>query len=71
MEILIFKTNIRYQKDLKAVEPLLSTNDSILRWNVDRSDVDRVLRVVASVDISCELKQLIQRAGYACEELPD
>jgi copper chaperone len=71
MEILVFKTNIRLKKDLKVVEPLLNKNDSILRWNVDRADADRVLRVVTSANISCELQNQLTQAGYICEELPD
>jgi len=48
MNILIFKTNIRLKKDVGVIEPLLSADESIVRWNVDREDTDNVLRVVTT-----------------------
>lgn len=71
MEILIFKTNIKFKKDLKVIELLLNKNSVIIHWNLDRADIDRVLRVVSSADISGELMNQIIQAGYNCEELPD
>ncbi|MES2730159.1 MAG: hypothetical protein V4714_00355 [Bacteroidota bacterium] len=71
MEILVLKTNIKSKRDLKAVEPLLNAYAPIMHWNVDRSDIDRVLRVVTASDISEGLIRQIQQAGYVCEALPD
>jgi hypothetical protein len=71
MEILIFKTNIKHKKDLKAVETILNNHSGIRQWNIDRADIDRVLRVVTTLNISSELARQIQQAGYCCEELPD
>ena len=69
MEVLILKTNIRYKKQLKAVAGLLDGQDNISRWNIDLNDIDKVLRIEAN-DLEMEhVVQLIQEAGFYCEEL--
>lgn len=71
MSILIFKTNIRLKKDLGVISPLLSAYDSIIQWNVDRDDTDKILRVVSTSDDTKDIIKTINKAGYHCEELPD
>ena len=71
MNILIFKTNIRLKKDVGVIEPFLSADESIVRWNVDRDDTDKVLRVVSTSNDPVEIIKTINEAGYHCEELPD
>ncbi len=69
MEVLILKTNIRYKKDVKEVAPLLDGQDNISRWNIDLNDIDKVLRIEANDIELTEVVQLIQEAGFHCEEL--
>ena len=71
MNILIFKTNIRFKKDLGVIRPLLSAYKSILKWNVDQDDVDKILRVVSTSNDPVGIIKTINKAGYHCEELPD
>jgi hypothetical protein len=71
MNILIFKTNISRKKDVGVIEPLLSADESIVRWNVDREDTDNVLRVVTTSNDPIDIIKTINEAGYHCEELPD
>ena len=71
MEVLVLKTNIRYKKQLKEVEPLLNNQDSILRWNIDLQDRDKVLRIESTALPINDVIQLIQNAGFHCEELAD
>ena len=71
MEVLILKTNIRYKKHLKEVEPLLNGQHNILRWNIDLQDRDKVLRIESAELPINEVIQLIQNAGFHCEELAD
>ena len=71
MNILIFKTNIRHKKDLGIIRPLLAAYDSIIKWNVDRDDADKVLRIVSTSSDSKNIIKIINKAGYHCEELPD
>ena len=71
MNILIFKTNIRLKKDVGVVKSYLSTDESIIQWNVDRDDTDKILRVVSTSNDPIEIIKTINEAGYHCEELPD
>ena len=68
-DILIFKTNIRYKKDLKHIETALRVHQNIFRWNVDREDSDKVLRI-ESIDLTTkQIISIINQSGYTCEEL--
>jgi hypothetical protein len=69
--ILIFKTDIKFQKDFKKIGSVLNDNPSITCWNVDRNDIDKVLRVVTTDINSTELINMVKKEGYFCEELPD
>jgi tRNA G26 N,N-dimethylase Trm1 len=69
MEVLILKTNIRYKKQVKEVAPLLNGSDGISRWNIDLEDIDKVLRIESNDMKITEVVQLIQEAGFHCEEL--
>jgi len=69
MEVLILKTNIRYKKEVRAVAPLLDGQDSIMKWNIDLHDIDKVLRIESDNMELTEVVQLIQEAGFYCEEL--
>ncbi|MEO5591630.1 MAG: hypothetical protein ABIR15_19905 [Chitinophagaceae bacterium] len=69
MEVLILKTNIRYKKQVKTVASLLDGQGNISRWNIDLNDIDKVLRIEADDMELTEVVQLIQEAGFHCEEL--
>ena len=71
MEILVFKTNLQYKKNLKKVVPHLEELQGLIKWNVDFHDKDKILRVVSS-DLSPRLvEDTLKNAGYSCQELPD
>ena len=70
-EIQVFKTNIQDTHDLEKVAAILNKEPRIKHWNVDRSDVDKVLRVQADELSSEDIIQLIAQAEFYCEELPD
>jgi len=69
VNLLIFKTNIVNKKQAMKVAKLLNAENDILRWNIDRQDVDRVLRVEAVNLGTREIISIIQKAGHFCEEL--
>ena len=71
MNILIFKTNISHKKDIGVIAPFLSADESIVRWNVDMDDTDKVLRIVSTSNDPVEIIKTVNEAGYHCEELPD
>jgi len=71
MEILVFKTNLRYKKNVNQVMPRLNELKGVIKWNVDFHDKDKILRIVSD-DLSPRLiENTLKNAGYACEELPD
>jgi hypothetical protein len=71
VHILIFKTNIKFKKDLKKLEAHLNTHETISTWNLDREDIDRVLRIESSSDITKDIINIVKLAGYHCEEFTD
>lgn len=71
MEVLVFKTNLRYNRDLERIGMLISRDYRISKWNVDRMDIDKVLRIESKDLLPEEVIALVKDAGYYCEELTD
>jgi len=42
---------------------------SVAFWNVDREDIDKVLRIESTDNDIEAIRNKIQYAGYVCEEL--
>lgn len=71
MEVLVFKTNVRFKKHVTEVANRLGQLTDISRWNFDLQDKDRILRIEAA-DLSPKIiENELQQAGYFCEELAD
>ncbi|MBT1695532.1 hypothetical protein KK083_01505 [Fulvivirgaceae bacterium PWU4] len=69
--ILIFRTDVQEDSDLKRLELILSRDRRIQAWNVDRDDVDRVLRIKSQGLCAEDVVKIIGHAGFFCEELTD
>jgi len=69
MHILIYKTNIRYKRDVRNIAPIINNIASITGWHIDRADIDRVLRIEATDNDTEAIRNQIRYAGYFCEEL--
>jgi hypothetical protein len=70
--IMVFKTDITHKRDLLRIGPLLADDAlCISRWTVDRTDIDRVLRVETLLSQPATIIDLLHSAGYACEEMTD
>jgi len=69
MEILVFKTNLTDVKRISDIEPSLDIHPNVFQWNVDLNDIDNILRVVANNISGEEVENILQDAGYYCEEL--
>lgn len=70
MEVLVFKTNLRYKKQVSALTTHMSNVPGIVRWNVDLDDIDKILRIEASPACSARhVEDAMVQAGYFCEEL--
>lgn len=70
VHVFVFKTNIRYKRDITAIASSLN-KPSIIKWNVDREDIDKILRVESIENNANEIINIIQLTGYCCEELND
>lgn len=70
-EVLVFKTNICEDRDVQKVARLLDHELKIKRWNIDRDDIDNVLRVESDQLDAETVIHLVQQTGFSCEELPD
>ena len=68
-DILVFKTNLRFKKDVKQVEDLLNAVKGIVRWTVDTEDCDKVLRIESKNISTHEIITILHSAGYFCEEM--
>ncbi|QCX38865.1 hypothetical protein FF125_10615 [Aureibaculum algae] len=72
MELLIFKTDIKSRKKVKSIKPLFKNHSDILQWSIDLEDIDNVLRIEATDNLSeNEIIDLVQLNGFYIETLPD
>ena len=69
MEILVFKTSVKYKKHVKQLTPLLNKLPANSTWNFDLEDPDKILRVETKDDIAARVKEALTLNGFACEEL--
>jgi hypothetical protein len=69
--LLIFKTNINCHKDVRCISSLLTTSVGIMKWSVDLTDIDNVLRIESEHSDHSKVISLVANAGYFCEELLD
>ena len=70
-EILVFKTDLGSEDRLEIIKPLLDEHPGILKWNVDRHDIDKVLRIESENISPAVVISIVNQAGFLCEELPD
>ena len=72
MKLIIVRTNIRSDQEVAVIRPLLDTFAGIDRWSLDLEDIDHVLKIRASDQVSEQaIFQLIRSQGFICENLPD
>lgn len=71
MDILVFKTNLENPELINRAGPLLQNIHGIRRWNVDMNDCDNVLRIESTELSPRSVENILQNAGYYCEELQD
>jgi tRNA G26 N,N-dimethylase Trm1 len=70
-EVLVFKTNISSVEDVEKIGRVLTSESTITRWNIDRDDIDKVLRIECDQLQPEAVIKLLRDAGFECEELPD
>ncbi len=72
MKILIFRTNIKTKKKVKAIKPLFNNHPSISNWSIDIEDIDNVLRIEAAENLNeTDVISLTNTRSFHCEALKD
>ena len=67
--VYVFKTSVKFKKQVQLLKPALDKALQQAAWNFDLEDCDRIFRVEAARNISDEVISLFTQQGYACEEL--
>jgi len=67
--VLVFKTNIEKDSDIEGISPVLKSFREIISWSIDNEDVDNVLRIESTEDITNSVEYILNSSGYLCAEL--
>jgi len=67
--ILIFKTNIKTNQDVKRVQKVLGHIPAIQRWTIDLDDWEKVMKVTSDRLSYSDIESIIGSLGYTCCEL--
>ncbi len=71
MNILVFKTNVSNQTQVKRLSTHMKAMEGVIKWSVDLHDCDKVLRIEASNLLPHRVEHIVSNAGYYCKELQD
>ncbi|WP_303317467.1 hypothetical protein Q4Q34_00675 [Flavivirga abyssicola] len=70
MHLLIFETDIESKEKVESLHPLLNKHSGILKWSIDFEDIDNVLRIEATANISeTDIINMIKTRGFYIETL--
>ena len=67
--IYVFKTNIRTEFDRLRIKNVLDASQKVLKWNLDKNDVDCVLRIVSDSLTPSQIISIMDFVGFECIEL--
>ncbi|EZH73512.1 hypothetical protein ATO12_16375 [Aquimarina atlantica] len=72
MELLIFRTDIKSKKKVKSLKPVLNNHSDIIDWSIDLEDIDNVLRIEATTNLSeGDVIDLVEIQGFYIKTLSD
>ncbi len=72
MQLLLFKTGINSKEKVNAMMTLFNKNIKILEWSIDLEDIDNVLRIEATANLSeNDVMTIVRAEGYDIEILTD
>lgn len=69
MNVLIFATNIKTEKNKNKIATFLNANKSILQWTIDQEDIDCVLRIISEKLNAGQIIELLNFHNFDCKEL--
>jgi hypothetical protein len=72
MKLLIFRTDIKSKKKIKSLKSIFNNHSDIIKWSVDLEDIDNVLRIEATTNLSeGDVIDLIEIKGFYIKTLSD
>lgn len=72
MELLIFRTDIKSKKKVKSIKTVFNNHSDILNWSIDLEDIDNVLRIETTKNLSEEeVIDLVKIKGFYIQALLD
>lgn len=69
LTLLLFSTNISSDEDFTRASAHFDTHPHIHDWNIDREDVDCVLRIFTDQLTPGDVIALAGKLGFVCSEL--
>jgi copper chaperone len=69
MEKIQFKTNIKCSGCVAKVTPHLDALEGVQQWEVDTTNPNKVLTVLADGVKANQIKETVQQAGFQAEKL--
>lgn len=52
MPIIVLKTDLKSDRTVDFIRPILNLHPAIINWNVDTADIDNVLRIEAQRELT-------------------
>ncbi|MDO5970460.1 hypothetical protein Q4Q35_11650 [Flavivirga aquimarina] len=72
MNLLLFQTDIKSKKKVKSIKPVLNKHSDILKWSIDLEDIDNVLRIEATNNITeSDVINMVRIHGFYIKILTD
>lgn len=67
--IYIFKTSVKFKKQIKEIAIRLDTLTEIKKWNFDLEDCDKILRIESTKNICLKIISVLNNQNIDCVEL--
>ncbi|WP_062061218.1 hypothetical protein [Aquimarina longa] len=72
MELLLFRTDIKSKKKVKSLKSVFNNHSEIINWSVDLEDIDNVLRIEATTNLSeKDVMDLVRIKGFYIQIMLD
>ena len=65
----VYKTNINCNNCLSKVSPKMSELEGLVKWEVDLTHADRLMRVEASEEVLAQVASTVAKAGFKADLL--
>ena len=67
--VYVFKTSVKYKKQIKKIAPELDKINEIQEWNFDLEDCDKILRIKGRKLNPNSVSNIMCSLGFSCSEL--